>query len=123
MGRAARGLAIVFAVFLAVAEVYRNRNGWQWWPFWTVDYLACTLLLAGSLGWRRPLLPNAWLTAGWGFTVAMFWGSFFGHLASVRAGGEGEPGEARLTVVIGALFGIAVIGFVLSLADSWRKRG
>jgi hypothetical protein len=122
MGRAARWLAIGFALFLAVAEAVRNRNGWQWWPFWTVDYLAAALLLAGALGWRRPT-PNPLLTGGWGFAAAMFWMSFFGHVENVRGGAEREPDELRLTVIIGVLFAITLIGFALSMADAIRRRG
>jgi len=52
----------------------------------------------------------------------MFWMSFFGHLGDVRRGAQTEPGEGRLTVVLGVLFAVTVLGLVLSLAGGWRRR-
>jgi len=46
---AAALLAIAFGLFLAVAEAVRNWGDWQWWPFWLVDYIAATLLVAGGV--------------------------------------------------------------------------
>jgi hypothetical protein len=45
--KSAAYLALAFGVFLAIAETARNWGNWQWWPFWLVDYVAATLLVAG----------------------------------------------------------------------------
>ena len=119
--RASAKLAVGFGVFLAFAEVVRNWGDWGFWPFWVVDYIAVALLLAGARGTLRgeptaqsPLLPGAW-----GFTCAMFYGSFFGHVAALRenatAADHGPIEHARLTWTIGVLFALTVVGFALSL--------
>ncbi|WP_332772731.1 hypothetical protein [Phenylobacterium sp.] len=108
-------LAIVFGLVLGALEAVRNWGDWQWWPFWVVDYLAATLLVVGGvLALRRSV--ERWLSAGWGFACAMFWMSFFGHYGdAMKAGGEISAREQRLTLIIGILFGVTVVGLLLSL--------
>ncbi|MDP3868891.1 hypothetical protein [Phenylobacterium sp.] len=108
-------LAIVFGLTLGVLEAVRNWGDWQWWPFWVVDYIAVTLLVVGGLLALRRRVER-WLTAGWGFACAMFWMSFFGHYRDVmKAGAEISAREQRLTLIIGVLFGVTVLGLLLSL--------
>jgi hypothetical protein len=124
--RASARLAIAFALFLAVAEVARNWGDWSDWPFWLVDYLAVTLLLVGASRSLRAREASLWLAGGWGFSCAMFYMSFFSHLAELRADPNApEHGllEARpLTVAIGVLFALTIVGFALSLLPD-RRRG
>ena len=111
---------LLFGIFLALAEAARNWGNWQWWPFWTVDYMAAALLVIGAILILRGGAKH-WLVGGWGFTTAMFWGSFWSHVASVRAGSDktygpdGATDESTLTVIIGSMLAIAVIGFIFSL--------
>ena len=121
MSKFSRWLAVAFAMVLAVAEMARNKDGWQWWPFWTVDYLAVGLLLFGAFGWRRGEAPNPLLTGAWGFSCAMFWMSFFGHLDDARRGAAAGDGDMTLTSVIGLMFALTVIGFVTSLVGALRS--
>jgi hypothetical protein len=125
-------LALGFATFLAIAEAGRNAGVVQWWPFWVVDYIAVGLLLWGAAAVLWTPSANrggAILTAGWGFATAMFWMSFFGHLGEVmRSGVEIDVTNAQsaldepwLTVIIGVLFGITVLGLVTSLLAEVRK--
>ena len=123
MTRVAARLAIGFAVFLAVAEVVRNWGDWGYWPFWLVDYLSVALLLYGA---RQALRPFPWrrtapLAGAWGFTCAMFYMSFFLHLARLHAPDHGPIESRSLTVGIGVLFAIAVVGLLLSLAATDRQ--
>jgi hypothetical protein len=113
-------LAIVFGLALAVLEVVRNRGALEWWPFWLVDYVAASLLLVGGfLALRRGV--ERWLTGGWGFACAMFWMSFFGHYEGVmKAGAAVSAREERLTLIIGLMFGLTILGLVLGLLGRRR---
>ncbi len=120
-------LALGFALFLAVAEVVRNWGDWGFWPFWLVDYIAVALLLVGatrSLRGREG--AERWLAGGWGFTCAMFYGSFFSHVAALRvdsgAADHGPIEHTQLTWIIGALFALTILGFALSLAGERGAR-
>jgi hypothetical protein len=124
-------LALGFATFLAIAEAVRNSGVVQWWPFWVVDYIAVGLLLWGAAAvlWRPSERGLPILTAGWAFACAMFWMSFFGHVNEVMSSGvavdmtnaQSAVDEPVLTIVIGGLFGITVLGLVTSLLAEVRK--
>lgn len=106
--------AVAFGASLAVLEIVRNWGDWQWWPFWVADYVAAALLLSGGIAALRKR-GAGWLAAGWGFTCALFWGSFFGHYENVRDGVSTEPNEGQLTLIIGIMFGVTVGGLVATL--------
>lgn len=118
-------LALAFGTFLAVAEVVRNGGTVQWWPFWVVDYIAVGLLLWGAAAvlWRPSTRGLPVLTAGWGFACAMFWMSLFGHIDEMSSSGvpmsldgiSPATDEPMLTIIIGVLFAITVVGLVTSL--------
>ena len=110
-------LAIGFGIFLFFAEMVRNWGDWQWWPFWTVDYVAAGLLIFGG---QRALNTGTlrWLTAGWGFASGMAWMSFFGHVQNLRIEALEHTGpvpEDRLTLIIGILFALCLMGFLMAL--------
>ncbi len=114
------GLAFGFGTFLAIAEAWRNWGNWQWWPFWTVDYIAAILLIIGAVAvWRGA--GRVWLAAGWGFTAAMFWMSFFSHLAEQQRlaakvyGPDGVMTENSMTQIIGIMTAIAFAGLFAAL--------
>lgn len=123
-------LALAFGTFLAVAEVVRNGGVVQWWPFWVVDYIAVGLLLWGAAAvlWRPSAKGLPILTAAWGFTCAMFWMSLFGHIAELQASGvevsvtnmESAVDEPMLTIIIGVLFAVTVLGLATSLLAEFR---
>lgn len=124
-------LALAFGTFLAVAEAVRNSGEVQWWPFWVVDYLAVALLMWGAVSilWRPSERGLGILTAGWGFTSAMFYMSLFSHISTLQTTG-GEVAEVNaqsaldepwLTVVIGVLFVVALVGLATSLAAEIRR--
>lgn len=124
-------LALAFGTFLSVAEAVRNSGEVQWWPFWVVDYLAVALLMWGAVAilWRPSERGLGILTAGWGFTSAMFYMSLFSHISTLQTTG-GEVAEINaqsaldepcLTVVIGVLFAITLIGLATSLVAELRR--
>lgn len=110
-------LALAFGIFLIVGEAVRNWGDWQWWPFWVVDYIAAALLIFGG---QRALNTGTvrWLTGGWGFTAAMFWMSFFSYVQNLQAQSRDHTGpieDSSLTLVIGVMLAIALIGFLMAL--------
>ncbi|MBP6010810.1 MAG: hypothetical protein KBA31_01175 [Alphaproteobacteria bacterium] len=124
-------LALAFGTFLSVAEAVRNSGEVQWWPFWVVDYLAVALLMWGAVAilWRPSERGIGILTAGWGFTSAMFYMSLFSHISTLQTTG-GEVAEINaqsaldepwLTVVIGVLFAVTLIGLATSLVAEMRR--
>jgi hypothetical protein len=115
-------LAIVFGLFLSVAEIARNWGNWEYWPFWVIDYIAVALLLIGGISILRGDGRGRWLAAAWGFATAMFYGSFFGHLHDVMSNTVDPadvPREPRLTIIIGIMFGFTLLGILLAL---WPPR-
>lgn len=125
-------LALAFGTFLAIAEAMRNSGVVQWWPFWVVDYVAVGLLLWGAAAvlWRPSPRGLPILTASWGFACAMFWMSFFGHIDEVMSSGvavdltnaQSAVDEPVLTIIIGVLFAITVVGLVTSLLVEVRSK-
>jgi hypothetical protein len=116
-------LAVAFGLFLSVAEIARNWGSWEYWPFWLIDYIAVALLLIGGIAALRGDTIGRWLAAAWGFTACMFYGSFFSHLHDVMnhtVTGADVAREPRLTIIIGILFGFALIGFALTLLPRAR---
>lgn len=119
-------LAIGFGIFLGVGEAVRNAEKLQHWPFWVVDYIAVALLLWGGVTVLRGSGARAWarLASGWGFATAMFYMSFFGHLAEMndaaaiaRTNAESAINEPMLTIIIGAMFAVTVLGLLTTLSS------
>jgi hypothetical protein len=123
MLRAAARLALAFGLLLAAAETARNWGDWQWWPFWLVDFVAAGLLVAGAaLVLRGRPGGSAFLCGAWGFTSAMFYMSFWSHIEHLAEPAEGNFDQLPLTITIGVLWGITLIGFALALASARRAR-
>lgn len=122
MLRATAILGLVFGVFLAFAETARNWGNWQWWPFWAVDFIAAALLVAAGVRTLRAQPGGSALLCGaWGFATAMFYGSFWSHVEHIHEAAEGNLAQRPLTFVIGALWVVTIVGFVLALASARRR--
>lgn len=115
MLRVSAWAAIAFGLLLAVLEAVRNWGDWQWWPFWVVDYVAAALLVVGGVAVVRGRSVIL-LAAGWGFTCAMFWMSYFSHLDGLKAAVAVDAKELQLTRIIGVMFVITIAGLVSVLA-------
>jgi hypothetical protein len=114
-------LGIIFGVLGAVLEIPRNWGHWEWWPFWTVDYVSSGLLIAGGSLVLRGRTAR-WLAGGWGFACAMFWMSFFGHYGDLmKAGVAADPHERRLTTIIGVMFLVTIVGLLSALFAKSRR--
>jgi hypothetical protein len=78
------------------------------------DYIALALIVAGAvlvLRYGRGRL----LAAGWGFGVAMFYGSFFYHYENWTAGIGDIRFERTMVIVGGPFLLLNLLGLVLSL--------
>lgn len=123
MPRLSARLALGFGIFLAIAEAVRNHGNWQWWPFWLVDYIAVVLLVAGALMTLRARRGAAPVLAGaWGFTTAMFYMSFWSHIEHLDEAAEGNIEQGPLTLIIGVLWVITIVGFATSLAAGRARK-
>lgn len=119
MSKASAVLAVLFGVFLAVAETARNWGNWQWWPFWLVDFIAAAFLVTGGMLVLRRMRGGSQVLCGaWGFTSAMFYMSFWSHIEHIHEAAEGNLAQGPLTTIIGILWGITIVGLLLSLLSA-----
>lgn len=119
MTRQSAYLALAFGLFLAIAEIVRNWGNWQPWPFWIVDFIAAGALIWGGVR-ALSLGSSRLLSAAWGFTVGIFWMSFFSHVEELGAEvqntyASGSVSEGSLTLIIGVMLVVAVAGLIMSL--------
>jgi len=100
-------------VFLKVVRVMRQA---EWWPFFAYDYIAAAMILVGAWLVLRRGAPGRLLAAGWGFGVAMCYGSFFGHLEHfLNHQGKDLSFEKTMSISVGVLLAINTLGLVLAL--------
>lgn len=114
-------LACLTGVILAVTETILNWGGWQWWPFFVIDYISAALIFAG--GWatlRKAARGPALLAGGWGVTAGMAWMAFFSVWQDM-ASHQDKVGLPLYLGLIGLLMASAVIGFLTAIAG--MKRG
>ncbi|MFN4183919.1 MAG: hypothetical protein ACK4M6_03980 [Hyphomonas sp.] len=107
-------IALFFGLFLVIFEFARNWGNWQPWPFWAVDFIAAGALIWGGL---RTLNQGSsrLLSAAWGVTVGVFWMSYFSHIETLVDGIDVPRGEGPLTLMIGGMLLVAIIGLFMSL--------
>ena len=105
-------------VFLKIVRVMRQG---EWWPFIAYDYLAAALLMIGAIAVLRGGVTGRWLAAGWGFGVAMFYGSFFDHLDNwANHVGRDLAFERIMVYSTGAFLALNLIGLALALKQPAR---
>jgi hypothetical protein len=109
----------VIGIFLKIARVLRQG---EWWPFIAYDYLAAALLLIGAIAVLRGGVSGRWLAAGWGFGVAMFYGSFFDHLDNfMNHVGRDLAFERIMVFSTGAFLALNLLGLALALKQPARR--
>jgi hypothetical protein len=107
-------MGLVMCVIGGPLKVLRVLRQGEWWPFFLYDFLALALLLVGAIAILRGG-SGRWLAAGWGFGVAMFYGSFFDHLERLTHG-QGTLAFERTMVNFDAVFlAVNVIGLAFAL--------
>lgn len=121
--KASAWLAVAMGAIGSVLKVVRVLRQAEWWPFVVYDYLAVFLLVVGGIAVLRGGVSGRWLAAGWGFSVAMTYGSFFGHLEKwTRHTGTDLSFERTMSVSVGILLAINLAGLVLTLWTSGGAR-
>ena len=114
-------IAVIFGIFLIFGETRRNWGDWRHWTSYTFDYLfAVMLVLFGYLSLKARPLARIALVATWTLTVAMFTYSFTGHIQHLDRPTNGPIPHLQLTVWIGALDLVALVGLILGVL-SWRR--
>ena len=114
-------LAVAMGAIGSGLKIVRVLRQSEWWPFFVYDYLAVFLLVVGGVAVLRGGVTGRWLAAGWGFGVAMTYGSFFGHLEKLTSHTGVDPSFERTMVAsTGLLLAINLAGLVLTL---WRASG
>lgn len=109
----------VVGIFLKIARVLRQG---EWWPYIAYDYLAAALLLIGAVAVLRGGATGRWLAAGWGFGVAMFYGSFFDHFENwMNHVGHDLAFERVMALSTGAFLALNILGLALTLKQSARR--
>ena len=115
-----RQLAYLVAPVLAVGKAVREWGGGGFLPFILVDYIAVALLFAGAMLSTGRRAHNL-LSAAWGFTAAMAYMSFFGHLQRLGQPDHGAIPHGPLTALIGLLLAVATLGLITSLAADAKE--
>jgi len=120
-----RRLAILFGVALPLLETYRRwrqLGDLSVWPFWLDDWLIGLFLLYGAWRTREDIAAGQpFLAAGWGFTCAMAYMSFFTQLANL---GQPDPsGWPALGVVTVKGTGLVLSTIALVVVLRWKPEG
>ncbi|MBX3478902.1 MAG: hypothetical protein KF842_00730 [Caulobacter sp.] len=89
-----------------------------WWPFWVDDVIVSILLAV--CGWliiaETTSTRARMLSAAWGATLIVIWGSTFRHVGSLPADREVyAPHLTLITMVMVILLGVSALGLALSL--------
>lgn len=116
--RAAAPLAIALGPMVIIIAILRNWHGWEAPPFWLDDYAAGAALLgAGILALQdQDSIKGRLLSAAFGLSVGVMWGSLFEPLAGLHPGPSewsAFPSTSRILTL--AALAASIAGLVLSL--------
>ena len=120
--KASAWLGIAAASVGLLLLVLRLGDRGEWWPFMVYQLVGAALLFAGALSVWRGADPR-WLTAGWGYGVAMNYGPLFIHIETLLGASDGAARrETKACLALAAMLFVDVVGLALSLWPS-RSRG
>jgi hypothetical protein len=116
-------LAMAFGIFLVFGETRRNWDDWGHWTSYTFDYLfAVLLVLFGYLSLQGRRFARVLLIATWLLTIALFTYSVLGHIRHRAGPTNGPIPHLELTIWIGALDAVALVGLLLALVSLFSQR-
>jgi hypothetical protein len=115
-----RLLALAVGVGLSIGETIRSWGAHR--PIFAVvdDYLTAFFLVAAAMWANRPG-TYAFLSAAFGFSSGMLYGSFFLHLSLLSQPDPGNIPHKLLTVLIGVAFFGSIVGLALALRGAIRE--
>jgi len=121
--KALGAFSVFHGVVLAIGEIARNWGHWQWWPLWTIDFVAAGLIFVGGwMTWRTDApKSHLILVAGWSFATAMTWMSFASHLDDAARAGVRPDGITWAASVGLAVSSICMISSLCLLGRPARR--
>lgn len=108
-------MAIAVGLLLGAAQAARNYDNLANWPTWSIDILAAiVMVVAGLLALRKR--TTRLLPVGWSFGCGLYVSSFVSHWNATHiVTGELLEAEQQLTLIIGAIVALCLVGIVLVL--------
>ena len=111
-----RVAAIFVALTLMLGEAYRSWGAGRPIYAWIDDQFMGAALIAGAILMSRPSpRRHAFFAAAWAFNVGMLYPSFFGKVFDPASSNPGNFSLGFLTLAIGVLFAIAIVGTFASI--------
>jgi len=107
-------MAIVGAIIGGPLKILRILRQDEWWPSRIIDFIAIGMLLVGAILVLRGKSGRL-LAAGWGFSIAMFYGSFFSHYQMWSTGRGDLAFEHTMVTWTGAFLLMDIVWLVLAL--------
>ena len=118
-------LAMILAFGLAIGETIRRWGAWGFWAGWLDDYLLAAFLVFGVWRTARNRKPGLRiLTAAWGCSAGLLYGSFFSKLAAPQQDMQSQTiSNELLTLLVGVAFFTALLGMIWSLRIPLEEDG
>lgn len=112
-----RTLAIMFGIFLPVAETVRRASTWRETPLSLFDdyVLGAILLSAAWFAGRNPRRGQRFLAAAWGIGLGVGYGGIMGQFQRLQAGLP-DPAPIGSEWVAAIKCGLMVLGFIALVA-------
>ena len=111
-----RIISIIGALLLMAGEAYRSWGAGRPVAFWMDDMLAGALLIAAAILVGHPTRARrSFLSAAWGVSVGMLYGSFFGKVFDPANATPGNFSLGLLTALVGVAFAISIAGLIASI--------
>ena len=111
-----RIISIIGALLLMGGEAFRSWGAGRPVAFWMDDMLAGAMMIAAAVMVARPTRSRrSFLSAAWGVSVGMLYGSFFGKVFDPASSHPGNFSLGLLTALVGLAFFISIGGLIASI--------
>ncbi len=114
-----RIMAILLALTLMIGEAIRSWGIGRPFYSWFDDQIMGAALIVGAILMAKPTPKRqSFFVAAWAFNVGMLYPSFFGKIIEPENSNPGNFDLGFLTLAVGVLFGVAIVGTVMSIANT-----